>query len=246
MAKQTKKPAKRVFFVRRNLDDVSAFRNTTTDPQKLLDYYEGEFFGSAGADDDVCNGRSRAFMLGWESGKEQRQEAVESFEKAREAGRKSAEAREAKIGTSRPNRGMGNSTKARTKSRTGFTDSEQDSEHPSDRSSESGNTEEEELMLGYYERQFPELNSEHPSEFQNQLLNHPVPTTQKPRSYDEGLKDDFKPEACASARERQTEDTDFREGTDDDGEVQDFQSRRRTIDFAGRGWRPGMLNGNHA
>lgn len=240
MAKQAKKPAKRVFFVRRNIDDVSAFRNTTTDPQKLLDFYEGEFFGAAGADDDVCNGRSRAFMLGWDAGKEQRQEAVESFEKARDAGRKSAEAREAKIGTSRPNRGLGNSTKARTKGRTDFDDSEPDSEHPSDVSSEPWSDYPEHLDQGPDEGRFSEPDAEHRSEFQNPIQNHPIPGTQEPNSYDGGLKRTLSPKrACAHANDQQQEDL-----SEDPDEIEDFHSRRRPIhELPRRGYRPGMQTG---
>lgn len=214
MAKSQKKPAKRVFFVRRNIDDVSAFRNTTTDRNKLCDYYEGEFFGSAGADEGVCDGMSRAFVLGWESGREQRQEAVECFEKAREAGRKSAEARESKIGTSRPNRGLGNSTKARTSGRTGFRDSEQDSEHPSDTGSECGDEGPEERGNGSSEGGFPEQDSEHPSEFLNKVLNHPAPTTQQPEARMGGLKMTLSPNARARTSDKQNEQqTDLDENT---------------------------------
>lgn len=136
MAKQAKKQAKRVFFVRRNIDDISAFRNTTTDPQKLLDFYEGEFFGSAGAEEDVCSGRSVAFLRGWEIGSEGYRDAADMFEKAREAGRKSAESREAKQGSAQPQGGKGHGTKNRTSYRTQngttFGKSEQESERPSD------------------------------------------------------------------------------------------------------------------
>ena len=105
--------ARRVFFVRRNVDDVSAVRNMTTNPQKLLDFYEGEFYGAAGAQEEICVDKTPAFIRGWKMGNEAYDEALGSFEKAQAAGKKSAEARKAKNGTSQPNGGKGSTTKSR-------------------------------------------------------------------------------------------------------------------------------------
>ena len=120
MAKE-KRTAKRVFFVRRNVDDVAAARNTMPrDPAALLAFYEGEFYGACGAGKDVCEGESTHFVRGWEMGHEGHKDAHEAFEKAREAGKKSAKAREEKAGTAQPAGGKGSSTRIRTDIRTPF------------------------------------------------------------------------------------------------------------------------------
>jgi hypothetical protein len=132
-----KRVAKRVFFVRRNVDDVAAARNTMPrDPAALLAFYEGEFYGACGAGKDVCEGESIHFVRGWEMGHEGHKDAHEAFEKAREAGKKSAKAREEKAGTAQPAGGKGSATKTRTENRTPFDNYpntlRQLSEHPSD------------------------------------------------------------------------------------------------------------------
>lgn len=119
MAKEKKKPAKRVFFVSRNMDDMGdiVIRYPFQDATEAL---WGEFYGSKGADASICEGKSRHWVMGWELGHSAYMEAVERFESAREAGRKSAEAREAKQGTSQPHGGKGFRTEDRTANRRGF------------------------------------------------------------------------------------------------------------------------------
>lgn len=243
MAKQTKKPAKRVFFVRRNIDDISAFRNVTANQQDLLDFYEGEFYGSAGAPEDVCTGRSRAFSRGWEMGNEAHEDAVSSFEKARDAGRKSAESREAKQGTAQPRGGKGFGTKNRTNDGRSFGSTEQESEDRSDNTGlddyDPSEDPRDHRNWGHGSKlgtERPSDISEHTSELGSEPsgTQHPVAS-----SYDGGLKMTLSPKrAHTHANGEQQEDL-----SGDHDEVLDFQSRRRTIDFPGRGWRPGMLNG---
>ena len=239
MAKQSKKPAKRVFFVRRNIDDISAFRNVTANPKDLLDFYEGEFYGSAGAQEDACEDRSPAFVRGWETGNEAYREAMESFERSREAGRRSAEVREARQGTAQPKGGKGFRTNIRTDDRTPFGYSGQEAEGGSDISDhKEPNEDNDPSERGLWGAERPlEPNplrkiTEQASEPSD--THHPVA-----KSHDGGLKMTLSPKrACAHANDQQQDDF-----SDDREDVDDFQSRRRPILFAGRGYRPGMQTG---
>ena len=247
MAKQSKKPAKRVFFVRRNIDDISALRNITTNPKDLLDFYEGEFFGSAGAPEEACNGKSRAFVHGWEMGNEAHLDARESFEKAREAGRKSAEAREAKQGTAQPKGGKGFGTRNRTSDRTTFGKSELGSERPSDNGGPDDDFEEDDPSAPWNWRPGTELKSERPSdpsEHTSELGSEPSSTQHPVASSDDGgLKRTLSPKrACAHAKDEQQEGL-----SEDPDEIEDFHSRRRPIhELPRRGYRPGMQTGASA
>lgn len=250
MAKQTKKPAKRVFFVRRNIDDVSAFRNVTANPKDLLDFYEGEFYGSAGALEDACEGRSPAFVRGWESGNEAHMDAVESFERSREAGRRSAEAREAKQGTAQPKGGKGFRTEIRTNNRTDIRSPFGYSEQESEGASDIGDQEDPDDGCsasegGPWGAEYPQEPNRQPNPLriiteqttEPSDTHHPVA-----RSHDGGLKMTLSPmRACAHANDEQQEDH-----LENQDEVRDFQSRRRRIDFPRHGYRHGMLNGAHA
>lgn len=245
MAKSQKKSAKRVFFVRRNTDDISALRNLFPSPKDLLDLYEGEFIGSVGADESACEGKSRVWIKGWEIGHEQHIEAVECFERAREAGRKSAEAREAKQGTAQPEGGRGFRTKDRTGNRTGNRTPFGRTEHPSDDFDGSSDSEDPEhvdsdrirqtVRFWTYGREplteHPSVTTEQTSEQVTELKTEPSSTHHpSPRNQDDPSNWEFEGVRVRANGKTQNEN--------DECLDQDDSPRSCLLDFPNRGYRP--------
>jgi len=109
MAKKMTGPARRVFFVRLNTDDLALHMEYVNTDAQARDFLTGCVKGSRGIflDPEMMESASPLFRRGYLFGMEAYNEAKESFEKARESGKKSAAARLARNGTARPTGGKG-------------------------------------------------------------------------------------------------------------------------------------------
>ena len=109
-----KRKASRLFYVQLNTDDMSVHMDRLMTTQHRSDFLEGLYKGGRGVpmEPEEISALSQPFQRGYEFGKAAHDDALEVWNRSKEAGRKSAEARTAKNGTAQPKGGKGTNKRA--------------------------------------------------------------------------------------------------------------------------------------
>lgn len=250
MAKQTDK--RRVFFVQLHIEEFTdAVAELLTQEEQAM-FLLGLQRGCRGQGrHEAAEKQSDAFRNGYEYGLSMYEEAATQYERSRENGKRSAEARAQKHGSAQPKKPKGTVETPSTESRREPLDP---LENPS-KVGGRGPMHPPGARFPSYRApvETPSTDSRNPlasvssgtskestSPLRASRTQHQEPSSQKQHEGFEMTQNPLR--ACAHAKDEQQEGDFPEDYTGDDGEVLDFQSRKRTIDFPGRGWRPGMLN----